>query len=128
VPGIDPFAELERAQELVRRRRRALGVRPSLADLDALIAELNLDPYDPVVFERAWLAEHPAARRAGLVERLDDAPTLALCISSCGPANLAIAYRAAHLRQFADWWAGHAWWVVAAEIAAFEHAAAAERA
>jgi hypothetical protein len=58
---------------------------------------------------------------AAPVERLKDAPLLSVLVSTCGPANQFVTPRAMHLQEHAAWWrgAGRAWWVVAAEIAAF---------
>ena len=65
------------------------------------------------------------ARRAPRTERLDDAPRLGVYISTAGACSQFVALRRASLREHARWWRrpGRAWWVVAAEIAAFEAAA-----
>lgn len=107
-------------EDAASQRRRALGPRPTLAQLDALIAELGLagEAYHPVTLERAWWAEHGA--HAPPVERLSDAPPLPVFISTSGPTSYFIAKRRVHLQVFAAWWEGQGRSVIEAEIAAFE--------
>ena len=87
-----------------------------------------------MVRRRLHLAPRPEAGRLiptppmASVESFHDAPELPVKISTAGACSQFVALRRASLREHVEWWRepGHAWWVVAAEIAGFEAGARAE--